>query len=111
MSDDEHKDKYADRNLISLDQHIADHTIQETRHRSINHSVGRGYHVSWNKFAQPMPAIKGLNDLHGQIFERTDDALARSSISRERDILTALGKNLKRRLAGHTWANQYAWVN
>ena len=92
--------KFPDRTLISLDQHLADHTIQETRHKSIYHSVGRGCNLSWNKFSQPMPSINGANALHEELFGETDEANQRAKIRRERNILVALEKNLRRRWKG-----------
>ena len=92
--------KFPDRTLISLDQHIADNTIQETRNQSIYHCVGGGYNLSWNKFSQPLPSIKGANKLYDVLFGKTDEASARALIRRERDILVALEKNLRRRWKG-----------
>ena len=96
----EDRARYPQRPFISLDQRVAEGCIQETRNKLIYHQVAGGDPMSWNKFAQPMPAIKGLDNLHSQIFERQDEAKARASIRRERDILIQLNKNLKRRWKG-----------
>ena len=100
--------KYEDRHknpelpFISLDQHIAKHAIQETRHKLIYHQVSSGRHMSWNSFAQPMPAIQGANALHNKLFEKNDEAKERATIRRERNVLLALNKNIKRRWQGRS---------
>ena len=100
--------KYEDRHrhpelpFISLDQLVAESALQETRHKLIYHQIASGQHVSWNRFAQPMPAIKGANDLYSKLFERNDEKKERASLRRERNILLALNKNLRRRWSGST---------
>ena len=96
----EDRQRYPQRPFISLDQGLAQATIQETRHKLIYHQVSKGGNFSWNRFAQPMPAIKGANALHNQLFEKTDEARERAFLRRERTVLMALGKNLKRRWRG-----------
>jgi hypothetical protein len=98
--------KYEDRHahpelpFISLDQHIAANATQETRHKLIYHRVSGGRHVSWNRFAQPMPAISGASALHNKLFEKNDESKERALIRRERNVLLALHKNIKRRWKG-----------
>ena len=96
----EDRARYPQRQFISLDQRVAEGCIQETRNKLIYHQVASGDPMSWNKFAQPMPAIKGLNALHDKLFERQDEAKERAKIRRERNILTQLAKNIKRRWSG-----------
>ena len=96
----EDRQRYPHRPFISLDQRLAQATLQETRHRLIYHQAFKGGNFSWNRFAQPMPAIKGANALYNQLFEKIDEARDRALLRRERTVLMALGKNLKRRWRG-----------
>ena len=91
---------YPGRTMTSLDQHLAEGSIQTTRHKLLYHQVTRGDHMSWNKFSQPMPASLGSNQLYRQLFEKADLQAAKASIKRERDILSSLARNSRRRWKG-----------
>ena len=91
---------YPGRTMTSLDQHLAEGSIQTTRHKLLYHQVSKGDHMSWNKFSQPMPASLGSNQLYSQLFEKTDLQVAKASIKRERDILSSLARNSRRRWKG-----------
>ena len=96
----EDRNHYPDRKFISLDQHLAEYSLQTTRNKLVYHKVASGDHISWNKFMQPMPAIHGLNNLHTHLFEKTDLDKEKAAIKRERDILSALARNIRRRWKG-----------
>jgi len=87
---------YPERQFISLDQKLAMGSVQETRNKLLYHQVNRGKFVSWNQFAQPMPAHQGLNAFHEHIFSKTDLNKEKAYIKRERDILESLARNLRR---------------
>ncbi|MDD7987180.1 DUF1552 domain-containing protein [Lentisphaera marina] len=96
----DHRDLYTTRKMMSLDQRLADGSVQETRHKFLYHQVNRGSSMSWNRFEQPIPAISGANELYEQLFARTDKDLDKARIRRERDILAALSRNIRRQWTG-----------
>jgi hypothetical protein len=97
----EDRQHYPQKKMISLDQIIADGSIQETRHKFLYHRINRGSSMSWNKFEQPLPAIEGANELYETLFSRTDTKLEKARIRRERDILSTLARNLRRYWRGN----------
>lgn len=92
---------YPERKMISLDQILADGSIQETRHKYIYHTINPGSTMSWNRFEQPLPAVEGANNLYETLFARTDARLVKARIRRERDILATLARNLRRYWVGN----------
>ncbi|MCH2208926.1 MAG: DUF1552 domain-containing protein [Lentisphaerales bacterium] len=94
---------YPDKAMYSIDQVLADRSIQETRHRQVNHKVTAGNNLSWNKFSQPMPALEGADELYTRLFARKEkdaDQKEELAIKRQRSILTGLYRNLKRQMRG-----------
>jgi len=93
----EHRENYPEKVMMSLDQVIADGSIQETRHKFLYHKLNKsGNHMSWNRFEQPMISIDGANSLYETLFSRSDTRLDKARIRRERDILSTLARNLRR---------------
>lgn len=93
-----HRDKFPNRPFISLDQHLAEYSRQETRHKFIYHKVtGGGRNVSFNSLAQPAPSFNGLEKLHSDLFGFTDMGKVKQNISKQRFILKELYNNTKRR--------------
>lgn len=96
----DYRELYTTSKMMSLDQRLADGSIQETRHKFLYHQVNRGNSMSWNRFEQPISAIAGANELYEQLFARTDKDMAKARIRRERDILAALSRNIRRQWTG-----------
>ncbi|WDE98421.1 DUF1552 domain-containing protein [Lentisphaera profundi] len=96
----EDREHHPDRVMMSLDQRLAEGSIQESRHKFIYHRVNNGSSMSWNKFEQPLPAVQGANALYEQLFARTDSKTDKARIERERDILAALARNFRRYWTG-----------
>ena len=98
----EDREHFPERKMISLDQILADGSIQETRHKFIYHTVNPGASpMSWNKFEQPLPSVAGANELYETLFARTDLNFDKAKIRRERDILATLARNLRRYWRGN----------
>jgi hypothetical protein len=94
------RDLYPNRNFISLDQHLAEYALQETRHKSIYHKVIGGRNVSFNSLAQPAPSFNGINKLHEDLFGHTDLGKVKQDIAKQRFILKEIYNNTKRRWKG-----------
>ena len=94
------RDLYPNRPFISLDQHLAEYTIQETRHKSIYHKIGGGGNCSYNSLAQPTPSFKSLDTLHENLFGYTDMGKVKQDIAKKRFILKEIYNNTKRRWKG-----------
>lgn len=94
------RDRYPERSFISLDQHLAERSIQETRHRSIYHKVSSGDNVSFNSQAQPTPSYNKASDLHDNLFGYTDMGLVKQALAKKRFIMKELLSNVKRRWKG-----------
>jgi hypothetical protein len=93
----EHREHYPEKLMMSIDQVLADGSIQETRHKSIYHTINHGANkMSWNRFEQPVISIDGANELYDTLFSRSDTRLDKARIRRERDILSTLARNLRR---------------
>ena len=95
------RDLHPNRPFISLDQHLAEYSKQETRHKFIYHKVtGGGGNVSFNSLAQPTPSYNGLAKLHNELFGHVDLGKLKQSLSKQRFILNELLSNTKRRMRG-----------
>ena len=46
----EDREHYPDKKMTSLDQVLADGSVQETRHKFLYHRINGGSSMSWNKF-------------------------------------------------------------
>ena len=92
---------FPNKKMISLDQVLADGSIQETRHKYLYNRINPGSNMSWNKFEQPILPIEGANELYETLFARTDTKLEKAHIRRERDILSTLTRNLRRYWRGN----------
>ncbi|MCM8537033.1 MAG: DUF1552 domain-containing protein [Lentisphaeraceae bacterium] len=92
--------QYSSRQFISLDQYVAEHSVQETRHKSLYHQVSGGRNMSWNAQAQAAPAYIGASSLHENLFGNVDLTLQKKEISKQRVILKELMVNIKRRWRG-----------
>ena len=67
------REMFPDRQFISLDQHIAENSEQSTRHKFIYHKItGNAKNVSFNSLAQPTPSLKGISELHDELFGKID---------------------------------------
>lgn len=91
---------YPTRQFVSLDQYIAENSIQETRHKNLFHKVTEGRNMSWNTKAQAAPAYIGIDDFHAGIFGTVDTGKVKAGISKQRVILKELKTNIKRRWKG-----------
>jgi hypothetical protein len=95
------RDAHLDRPFISLDQHIAEYSLQETRHKSIYHKVaGGGTNCSFNSLAQPAPSFNDISSLHENLFSHVDMLKVKMDIARKQFILKELYNNTKRRWKG-----------
>lgn len=92
--------QYPNRPFVSLDQHVAEHAIQETRHRSLVHSVCGSTNMSWNLQAQKVPSFNGATELHNNLFGSSDISIIKRNLSKQRIILKELKINTKRRWQG-----------
>lgn len=91
---------FPNRTFVSLDQHVAERAIQETRHRSLVHSVSGNKNLSWNLQAQRVPSYNGAVELHQNLFGVSDINIIKRNISKQRIILKELKVNTKRRWQG-----------
>ena len=92
--------QYPNRQFVSLDQYIAEHSLQETRHKSVYHKVSDGRNMSWNAQAQAAPAYVGINSFHEGMFGTVDMSKVKAHISKQRLILKELKSNIGRRMKG-----------
>ena len=88
------------RPFVSLDQHVAEHALQETRHRTLIHSVSGNKNMSWNLQAQKVPSFDGAVEMHQNLFGVSDINVIKRNISKQRIILKELKVNTKRRWRG-----------
>jgi hypothetical protein len=91
---------YPNRQFVSLDQYIAENSLQETRHKNIFHKVTDGRNMSWNTKAQAAPAYLGIDSLHAGLFGTVDEKKVKAGLSKQRIILKELKTNIKRRWKG-----------
>ena len=96
----EERQRHPEFPFISLDQYLADNSLQTTRQHLLYHQPLSGKNISWNRFAQPMPAVKGLDNLHRSLFGRTDLKADLQAIQRQRAVYMMLDKNTTRNWKG-----------
>ena len=103
----EDREHYPEKTMMSIDQIIAQGSVQETRHKMIYHTINPGANnMSWNQFEQPLLPVDGANNLYEMLF-RTDNDLAKARIRRERDILSTLARNFRRYWRGFKQGRRY----
>ncbi|MCM8536619.1 MAG: DUF1552 domain-containing protein [Lentisphaeraceae bacterium] len=94
------RERYPDRPFVSLDQLIAETSVQESRHKSIYHKINSGGSVSFNTKAQPTPYFDGHDKLHEDLFGVTDMGLVKRNLRKKQYILKELFINVRRRWKG-----------
>ncbi|MCM8537266.1 MAG: DUF1552 domain-containing protein [Lentisphaeraceae bacterium] len=97
------REMFPDRQFISLDQHIAENSEQSTRHKFIYHKItGNAKNVSFNSLAQPTPSLKGISELHDELFGKIDIVALKQRILKQQFIIKELYNNTKRRWLGNS---------
>ena len=92
---------YKEHPFISLDHYLADNSLQTTRQHLIYHQVFNGCNISWNRFEQAMPAIKGIDKLYGNLFGKTNLETELHQLRQNQAIYKILESNVKNNFTGN----------